>query len=110
MLKHEAQHWDSPPCICARLDQRRLAAQLDTKICQCGRRTIDENVGMLRNWEDEQTRPLIQRFGTSEVMPTLTNTTSIQMQRDVTFPNMKQYLNINSLRASIEEGDCVSSR
>jgi hypothetical protein len=51
---------------------------------------------MLRDWEDEQTRHQIQRFGMSETMPTFINTTAIQMQRDVTLPNMEQYLNINS--------------
>jgi hypothetical protein len=73
-----------------------MAAELDTKVCRCGKRTIDESARMLRNWEDEQTRPLLQRFGMSEAMLTFTNTTSIQMQRDATFPNMEQYLNINS--------------
>jgi hypothetical protein len=95
MLKHEAQHWESPPCICSRLNQRAMAATLDTKLCQCGRLTIDENARMLRNWEDEQTGHLVQRFGTSETMPTFINTTAIQMQRDMTDPNMEQYLNIN---------------
>jgi hypothetical protein len=70
MLKHEAQHWDPRSCICARLNQRAMAAALDTKICPCGRLTFDENARMLRNWEDEQTRPPIQRFGMSETMPT----------------------------------------
>jgi hypothetical protein len=70
MLKHEAQHWDPRSCICARLNQRAMAAALDTKIYPCGRLTFDENARMLRNWEDEQTRPPIQRFGMSETMPT----------------------------------------
>jgi hypothetical protein len=96
LLKREAQHWDPRPCICARLNQRTMARQLDTMICHCGGLTFDENARMLRNWKDEQTRPLIQRFGTSETMPTFTNSTAIQMQRDVTLPNMEQYLNINS--------------
>ncbi|KAI4732789.1 hypothetical protein E4T50_16647 [Aureobasidium sp. EXF-12298] len=96
ILKHEAQHWESIPCICSRLNQRAMAVTLDTKLCQCGRLTIDENARILRNWEDEQTGHLIQRFGTSETMPTFTNTTAIQMQHDMTDPNMGQYLNINS--------------
>jgi hypothetical protein len=73
-----------------------MAAALDTKVCQCSRLTIDEDVRMLRNWEDEQTRPLIQRFGRSMTMPTFTNTTAIQKQCNLTVRNMEHCLNINS--------------
>jgi hypothetical protein len=75
-----------------------MAAALDTKVCQCSRLTIDEDARMLRNWEDEQTRPLIQRFGRSMTMPTFTNTTAIQKQCNLTVPNMEHCLNINSQR------------
>ncbi|KAH0366014.1 hypothetical protein KCU65_g5667, partial [Aureobasidium melanogenum] len=98
MLKHEAQHWDDPyPCICAYLDQKVMAKEIDTKVCQrCGRLAINENARMLRSWVDERTGHLVHKFGMSETMPTFANVTAIQMQRDVMFPKMEQYLNINS--------------
>jgi hypothetical protein len=96
MLKHKSQHWDPVPCICARQNQRIVAVQLDTGTRQCGRLTIDESARMLRDWEDEQTGQLIHKSGMTEAMPVFTNTTVIQMQRDVTCPNVEQYLNINS--------------
>lgn len=92
MLKHEAQHWEPQPCSCARSNQKAMAAQLDIKRCQCGRFTTDENARMLRNWADEETGQLLQRFGNLETMPTFTSTTAIQMQRDMTDRNMEQYL------------------
>ncbi|KAI4854627.1 hypothetical protein E4T44_00033 [Aureobasidium sp. EXF-8845] len=76
MLKHEQQHWDPVPCICARQNQKLMAAQLDTRTCQCGRLIIDEGARM------------------TEAMPMFTHTTAIQLQRD--HPNMGDYLNINS--------------
>ncbi|KAH0346124.1 hypothetical protein KCU83_g7485, partial [Aureobasidium melanogenum] len=97
MLKHEAQHWDDPyPCICAQLDPKVMAEEIDTKVCHCGRLAIDENARMLRNWADKRTGHLIHKFGMSEAMPTFANVTAIQMQRDVIVPKMEQYLNINS--------------
>ncbi|KAG9799336.1 hypothetical protein KCU96_g7, partial [Aureobasidium melanogenum] len=84
MLKHEAQHWDDPhPCICAQLDPKVMAKEIDTKVCHCGRLAIDEN-------------DVFHKFGMSETMPTFANVTAIQMQRDVIVPKMEQYLNINS--------------
>ena len=97
MFKHESQHWESTPCLCAHTNQR-LIAHLDTKVCHCGRLAIDQNARMLRNWADEETGQLIQRFGKSEAMPTFTNTTAIQMQHVMTDLNMEQYLKINSQR------------
>lgn len=97
MLKHEAQHWDDPyPCICAQHDPKVMAKEIDTKACQCGRLAINENTRMLRNWADGRTGHLVHKFGMSETMPTFANVTAIQMQRDITFPKMEQYLNINS--------------
>ncbi|KAH0151545.1 hypothetical protein KCU67_g10214, partial [Aureobasidium melanogenum] len=97
MFKHEAQHWDDPhPCICAQLDQKVMAAEIDTRKCHCGRLAINENARMLRSWADERTGHLVHKFGMSETMPTFANITAIQMQRDVTVPKMEQYLNINS--------------
>ncbi|KAH0339596.1 hypothetical protein KCU81_g7171, partial [Aureobasidium melanogenum] len=97
MLKHEAQHWDDDyPCVCAYLDEKVMAKEIDTKVCHCGRLAIDENARMLRDWADERTGHLVYKFGMSETMPTFANVTAIQMQRDVTFPKMEQYLNVNS--------------
>lgn len=98
MFKHESQHWESTPCLCAHSNQRIIATQLDTKRCHCGRLAVDQGARMLRNWQDEQTGQLIQRFGKSEAMPTFTNTTAIQMQHFMTDLNMEQYLKINSQR------------
>lgn len=97
IFKHEAQHWDDPyPCICAHLDPKVMAKELDTRICGCGSLAFDENARMLRNWADARTGYLVQRFGVSETMPTFANVTAVQMQRDVVVPKMEQYLNINS--------------
>lgn len=42
MLKHEAQHWDDAyPCVCAYLDEKFMAKEIDTKVCHCGRLAID---------------------------------------------------------------------
>jgi hypothetical protein len=79
MLKHEQQHWDPVPCICARQNQRLMAVQLDTRTCQCGKIIIDERARMLRSWEDEETGQLIRKAGMTDTMPMFTNTTAIQM-------------------------------
>ncbi|CAD0091198.1 unnamed protein product [Aureobasidium vineae] len=96
MLAHEALHWDPQPCECAQSNQKALAAGIDTIFCSCDKLTTDETARMLRNWEDETTGHLIRKFGRSEVMRKFSNTTAIQMQSDVTVPDIHQSLAINS--------------
>ncbi|KAH0062585.1 hypothetical protein KCU72_g7, partial [Aureobasidium melanogenum] len=60
-----------------------MAAEIDTKVCHCGRLAANENARMLRNWADERTGYLVHKFGMSETMPTFANVTAIQMQRDL---------------------------
>ncbi|THZ82421.1 hypothetical protein D6C84_05807 [Aureobasidium pullulans] len=96
-LAHESKHWEPQPCICAQLDQEIIGKELDKKICpQCGRLCIDENRRMIGNWKDAETGHLVRKFGKVDEMKTFANTTAIQMQRDVTVPDMGRHLDLNT--------------
>jgi len=51
---------------------------------------------MIRNWKDAETGHLVRKFGKVDEMKTFANTTAIQMQRDVTVPDMGRHLDLNT--------------
>ncbi|KAI5199442.1 hypothetical protein E4T39_06253 [Aureobasidium subglaciale] len=114
LLRHDAGHWDPRPCVCANTTPERRKdlekEQIDTMVCNfCGSLATDEDARMRRSWEHPESGHCIHnayKSGKSEMeMATFANNTAIQMQRDITMPDMTEQLTIGSKTWDVDEDE-----
>ncbi|KAI5271628.1 hypothetical protein E4T47_05089 [Aureobasidium subglaciale] len=111
ILGHDAGHWDPRPCVCAGITSQRRkeleGQQIDTMFCKiCGTLAIDKDARMRRSWEHFETGYCLHKFGKSVgEMATFANVSAVQMQRDITMPDMTEQLTIGSKTWDVDEDE-----